>query len=162
LVALAVSARARDRGDPSRALDLDAAALPAERARLDVADHADPDHLAALAAGFLGPAERGVAGGGESALERLRIVPGVVDLAGGRPVREAIGRDQVATADLGGVELQRPRGRVHQPLDDEARLGAPRAAVRRDRGGVGEGALDRDVAGGYHVGAGQAARVVRG
>src|SRR5207244_12736986 len=37
LVTLAVGARARDRGDLARALDLHAAALPAERARLDVA-----------------------------------------------------------------------------------------------------------------------------
>ena len=63
LVPLAVGARARDRRDAPGTLDLEAAALPAERAGLDVAGEADADDLAASPPLALLAPQRVVVGG---------------------------------------------------------------------------------------------------
>src|SRR5262249_5719365 len=82
LVALAVRARAGDGRHASGALDLHAAALPAERAGLDVADDADADDLALRASRVLRAPQAGIVGGRQRPAERLRIVAGVVALTG--------------------------------------------------------------------------------
>src|SRR5262249_27031501 len=148
LVPLPVRARARDRRDLARPFHLDAATLPPERARLDVRAEPDAHDLATGAPGRLLAAQAVVVGGGEGALQDKRVVAGVVDLAGGRLEWEAVGGDEVAPADLRGVESQRARRRVHEALDDEAGLRAPRPAIGGYGGGGGEGARHRDVAGG--------------
>jgi hypothetical protein len=67
LVSLPVRARARDGGDAARALDLEAAALPAERAGLDVGRDPNAHDLPAFPALRLPAAEAGIVG----RLERL-------------------------------------------------------------------------------------------
>ena len=117
---------------------LDAAALPAERAGLHVASRARRRRSRRA------PAAPPARGAGRRSRRRpsawssaCGVVAGVIDLAGGGRVRERVGRDQVAPADLGRVEPERARRLVHQPLDDEAASGrpAPRYAPTGARGG---------------------------
>jgi hypothetical protein len=160
LVPLPVRARSRDRRHPARPLDLDAAALPAECAGLDIGRQPDPDDLPARSTpGLLAPQPR-VVRRGERALEGQVVVARVVDLPRRRPEGEALGRDEVAPADFGGIEPERARGCVHQPLDDEAGLGPARAAVGGDRRRRGQRAGDSNVAGRHDIAAGQETRVV--
>jgi hypothetical protein len=52
--------------------------------------------------------------------------------------------DQVAAADLDGLEPQLPGDEADDPLHDEGALGPAGAAVGRDHGGVGVGHLELD------------------
>ena len=73
------------------------------------------------------------------------VVAALVGEASGRGVREGVGRDEVAAAQLGRVEARLPREQVHQPLGEVGGLRAAGAAVRADRGGVREDAGQFDV-----------------
>ena len=65
---------------------------------------------------------------------RLGVVPGVVRPAGGRLVRELLGRDEAAHPEVDRVDLHLERERVHHPLDEVDGLGDPeRAPVRHRR-----------------------------
>ena len=69
----------------------------------------------------------------------------------GLPHRVGVGHllraDHVAPADLGRVQAQAARGRVHQPFDDVDRLGSAGAAVGAQRRGVGQHRLQLEVDG---------------
>src|SRR5262249_39052075 len=116
LVALAVSARARDGEDRAGRLHANLPALPAEARRLDVRPDAAADRLAAGAPRRLRAPEPGVVGDREGAIEEVRVVAGVVDLAGRGLEREARLGDQIATAQLDRIDLQGARGLVDEPL----------------------------------------------
>src|SRR5207245_8882086 len=90
-VPLSVGARPGDRRHPPGALDLKAAALPAERGGLDVRRDTDADDLAARATLRLQVSQAGVVRRRERQLERLPIFARVVDLARHRPARAAVG-----------------------------------------------------------------------
>src|SRR5207247_3480313 len=81
LVALAVSARARDDGDDAGPLDPHRAGLPAGRRRLDVRGEAHADDVASRAGSRLLGALAIVLRQGDGPLERGRVIAGVVDLS---------------------------------------------------------------------------------
>ena len=160
LVALAVWARTRDRGDGAGALHAHHTALPAERGRLDVEREPDADQLAAAAPLGVRAAQRGVVGGVERALKHGPIVAGVVDLAGRRREGKRLARDRVAPPHLGRIETAGVRRLVDQPLDEERGLRPAGAAVGAHRRGRRDRAGHLDVDGADRVGARQAAGVV--
>ena len=160
LVPLPVGTRAGDGRHPPRPLHLDAAALPAEGARLDVGREADAHDLPAPAALRLLAPQARVVRGVEGTLESELIVAGVVDLAGGCLIREGVRRDEVPASDLRGIEAGGPGRCVHEPLDDEAGLGPSRPAIGGHRRGGRQSADHGDVAGGHDIAAGKEARVI--
>ena len=116
-----------------------------DAAHLDVGREAHAEELAAaLGLGLLG-GEVLVAGGREGLVHGRLVVAGVDrDLGAARRrveagrirVRELVGLDEVAAADLGAVHADLGREQVHRPLDDVGRLGPAGAAVRVDERGV--------------------------
>ena len=94
------------------------------------------------------PPEIRVAGEVEGAGQAGGVVAGVVDAAGGRPVRHRRRRDQIAGDDLGGVEPEAGGGDGHRALQSERQLGAAEAPVQPRRAAVGDDdpAADLDVA----------------
>ena len=155
LVTLAVRGGTGVDGDRSGRVDANVGALPlaslgAERsddrrrrqaACLDVGREADADLLAAVVAArrLLG-AQIVVADHLQGAVHRWSVVAGVVGEGDLGLVREGVRRHEVPTANLHRTEAGGLAGEVHQPLDDEGRLGASGAAVGVDRRGVGENA----------------------
>ncbi|GBD42175.1 hypothetical protein HRbin39_01564 [bacterium HR39] len=106
-------------------------------AGLDVAGDADAAELALrlrLPAALL---EVGVVGELQRPVETGLVVAGVVDQRHRRLVGEGVLRDEVAPADLGAVDAELARRRVHQRLHQIARLGPSGAAIRIHRRGVG-------------------------
>src|SRR2546425_6495707 len=83
LVPLAVGARPGDRRHPPGALDLEAAALPAERGGLDIRRDADADDLAARATLRLKVSQAGGGPRRAGQLPRLPLLPPVVDRESG-------------------------------------------------------------------------------
>src|SRR6516164_3506845 len=113
LVALAVWARPGDRRDLAAALDADDTALPAEHVRrFHVGGDADAHDLAAAARRGLLATELVVSGELDDPVEGARVVAGVVRGTERCPVGERVGRDEVAPADLDGVEARRRYGPV--------------------------------------------------
>ena len=90
----------------------DGAALAARARLLDERGHADADDLAACPA-LVALAEQGVVVGQlQGVIEQARVVAAVVGGAARRLVRELVRLDEVAAADLGGVQAElrgRPR-----------------------------------------------------
>ena len=107
---------------------------------LEVRPDADAAQLAAPR-GFVAPLRKP---GGVGELERLveagDVVAGVVDGAGGRPIRER--PDHVEASEGGAIATGLARGALDQPLDGVDALEATDAAIHVDRHGVGEGALE--------------------
>src|SRR5262245_37397187 len=131
LVALAVRARPGDRRDLAAALDTDDAALPAEHVRrFHVGRDADAHDLAATARCGLLATELVVSGELDDPVEGARVVAGVVRGTERSPVGERAGRDEVAPADLDGIETRRPRGLVHHALDQIDPDRPPRPPIR--------------------------------
>ena len=75
-------------------------------------------------------------------------------------VGEGIGRDEVASADLGAVEPKLARGDVQQPLDDEHPVLTSGTAIGRDDRERSEDRSEPAVIGGHDVGAKQGALAV--
>ena len=138
---------ARVDDDVAGGVHLDARVLPRPEPGL-LQDAADPDpHVAPVAArGRLLGAQRRVVDGVEGLIEGRAIVAAVVDrpLAERRPpdvVRHLRGRDEVAAAQLEGIDPEL-RGRdVEQTFPDERALEAAGTAVGPGRRLVGEHAL---------------------
>ncbi len=78
-------------------------------------------------------------------VEHLVVVAAVDELPGRVGVRERVGRDEVAPAQLGRVELELARRDVEQALHREVGLGLAEAAERPERGLVGHHRGGRDV-----------------
>src|SRR6516162_7200031 len=72
-------------------------------------------------------------------------------------VGEGIGRDEVASADLGAVEPKLARGDVQQPLDDEHPVLTSGTAIGRDDRERSEDRSEPAVIGWHDVGAEQGA-----
>ena len=161
LVALALRLGAHRDDDLAGQVDADVGRLPHRRApaladgadplrrgdaaHLDVGAQPDAEELAAVARIGLLRGERRVVDHLEGLVHRRLVVAGVdVDLgaAAGRAetrrvlVRELVGRDEVAPADLRPVHADLRREQVHRPLDDVGRLGPAGAAVGVDERGV--------------------------
>ena len=119
-VTLAVRRRADGDVDTAVGRDLDLAVLleQAGRGDLDVRRHADAEQhaVAALATRRLLLAQLVVAGDAARFVERLRVLAAVVVRPGDGRVRERVGRDEVALADLDRVDAElaarRRRGRA--------------------------------------------------
>ena len=111
-------------------------------ARRDLDVHADPDAelhpVARLPAGRPAPRAAVVAGDLQGLPQRQVVVADVVGDAGQRAEREALRVEQVAPADLDGVQAQLRRGQVHHPLEVRRGLGPPGAAEGAHRCGVGQ------------------------
>ena len=73
---------------------------------------------------------------------------------------ETLRRDEVAPAKLGRVDADLGRRVAHQPLDHVRDVGPARAAIRRDRRGIGDRETPAAVERGDRVDAGQAGRRV--
>ncbi len=69
--------------------------------------------------------------------------------------RHVLGADQIRQAHLGAVASGLARDRVQHALDDEHRLGLPRAAVGRDRHAVRVAALEHGFDGRDAIGSGE-------
>ena len=137
LVPLSVRTRSSDRRDLAAALDPDDSALPAEHIRgFHVGRDADPHDLAAAARRRLLAAELSIAGEVDDAIEGACVVAGVVGGTERRAVGKRVGRDEVAAADLHGIQIRRPRGLVHEALDQIDADRPPRSPVRPGRRGV--------------------------
>ena len=74
-----------------------------------------------------------VAGEPQRLLERLGIIAAVVDEARGRAERVGLGTDEVAPADLGGIEAQALGHQIQRALHDEGAHGHPDAAIGAQR-----------------------------
>ena len=187
LVALALRLGADRDDDLAGQVDLDVGRLPhrgapaladradplggGDAADLDVGREADAEELAALARLGLRRRHAVVADHRERLVERRLVVARVdVDLravdggaeAGRVVVREGVGRQEVAPADLGRVHAELVREEVHRPLDDVGRLGPAGAAVGVDERRVGVDAGDLAVDVRDLVRPGQDAAVERG
>ncbi len=110
---------------------------------LRVTREADSHEPAACARRGLPAAQAVVVGGGERLLERLGKIAAVVTHPARRDVRVGLARDQVATADLGGIEPDACGQQIQQPLHHErahrhahAPIGAERRLVRGQRDGL--------------------------
>ena len=112
---------------------------------LDIGPDADADEAAFRARLFLPRAEIAIVRLRDRLLEHGRIIAAVVgegpavakNEADG--IRHLLGPDEIAAAQLGGVESRFARGLVHEPLHREGRLRAAGAAHRRGPRLVGEG-----------------------
>ena len=141
--ALALWGGARVDGHLPGRVDAHARALERARARGLVVDaDAQPDQAALGPGGLLLLGERGVIHHREGLVQRGREVAAVEDDRGLHRCQSGVEGhllrpDEVATAQVGAVDAQLPRGDVDQPLAGEARLGRSRPAVR------GGGALVR-------------------
>ena len=109
---------------------------------LDVAGQAYADQPPVRALARLPLPESVIARALERALEPGRVAPAVQLVAAGAPVRERLGRDEVAAADLGRIEPEAPRRRVHEALHDEDALLLAERTVRAERDLVGDDRLD--------------------
>ena len=150
LVSLPVWRRPAAHRDRAVGLHRDAAGLPGpETADLHVAGEADAERLAALGAppGLLG-AESGVVAGLERLVEGLLVLPAVVGEPGRGPVGELVRRNQVAAADLRGIDAQPAGQHVERPFDQVGGLRTAGAAVGLVRRGVRECAHRVGVGGG--------------
>src|SRR5207244_2992142 len=83
---------------------------PAEPRGLDVRRDADADHLAAGASRRLGAPEPRVVGERERAIQELRVVSRVVDLARRGLEWEPLLRDEIPSAQLDRIDPERARG----------------------------------------------------
>ena len=143
--------------------ELDAAVLGAGDARGAVDEGGEPDPeldgiCGGTAALLLGP-QVGVAGQLQREVEPPAVVAAVVDQICRRRVRELAGADQVAAAELGGVDGDLSGEEVDGPLEQCGGLGPAGAAVgggRRRRGDHARQlpvhAADPVRAGGEHAG----------
>ena len=115
-----------------------------ETTDLDVRRESDPAVLAALRRLGSPLFEACVFRQLEGNLKRLVVVTRVVREARCRCVRELVGLDEVATANLCGIDAEVVRNRIHQPLDPVRCLGATRAAIGVGRRRVGKDLTNRD------------------
>ena len=145
LVALTVRRRARDhlhlrgrhhadRGRfPAAGRVVERGEHPARRqaAHLDVGRDPDAEMAGGAGGPALSPARRGPRPPSRSRApgERRLVVAAVEHEPGRRRVRELVGRDVVAPADLCGVDADLAGERVHGPLDRVRCLWPPCAAV---------------------------------
>ena len=97
----------------------------------------------------------------ERAFQDSREVAAIVGRSDRRGVGHRIAGDQVAAADLDRIEAGGGGRAVGQPLEDEARLGPPRAAIGVGRHRVGEDAGHLDIDRRRAVNAGEQRRVDR-
>ena len=111
----------------------DGGGLPARADPLDVERDADPGEPALGARPVAPRVEAGPVGELERRVEGALVVAGVVREAERRPVREAVGRDHVAPAQLDRVDPELGSGEVDEPLDHERGFRAPGAAIRPRR-----------------------------
>ena len=75
-------------------------------------------------------AHAGVVDQGQRLVERRLVVAAVVGEGGGRVgVRELVGLDEVASADLGRIDADLAGQRLHRALERIGRLGSTGAAV---------------------------------
>ena len=162
LVPLAMRARARDGEHGTGLLDSDQPTLPPEAGRLDVDGDADADDLTPFAPHRLRAPETCVVGRGQRAVQEPGVVTGVIDLPRRGLEGKAIAGNQVAPPQLDRIEPERPRGLVHEALDQERGLRTPRAAVGADRRGRREDADRFDVDVLDEIGPRQAPAVVLG
>ena len=82
-------------------------------------------------------AQQLVAGGLARARQAVDKAGTVPDDAGGDPVRELVGSDQVPQTKLNGIDRKTLRRHVDQPLHDEGRDWPADAAIRAGRGLAG-------------------------
>ena len=111
-------ARSRDRRDLAAPLHAHEPALPAEDVRrFHVGRDADAHDLAATARRRLLSTEPLIVRQLHDAIEGARVVARVVGGAERGPVGKRVGRDEIAPANLDGIEIRRVRGLVHEALD---------------------------------------------
>src|SRR6266700_4335757 len=124
---------------------------------LSEAGDADPHQLATGAALGLLAAQLLVAELLQRQVQRAAVVAGVVDPADRGVVGELLWLDEVVAPEVGRVDAQLGGGLLHQPLDQETRLGDPeRAAIGDPAGGlVGVDAVHLAPGGRHVVGAGE-------
>ncbi len=127
---------------------------------LDRARHAEPAQLAAAARLGAAGGEAGIVGEDQAILEVLAEVAAVVGVDQRRLVGHRLGRDHVAPAQLGAIDLELARGEIDHGLDHIGRLRPAGAAVGAGHHRVGQhrrrlGGDRRD-----HIGAGEHADVV--
>src|SRR5207249_3060123 len=101
---------------------------------------ADPEVAPVVARAALEVAKALVVDHRQRPVERRLVLARVVDEARRGAVRELLGADQVAPADLGRVEAARVRDGVHGPLEQVRRLRPPGAAIGGGGHRVGEDA----------------------
>jgi hypothetical protein len=114
-----------------------AKSLGAHARVLRVARQADAHEPARRAGGGLLTPQRRVVRQIERLLERLGEIAAVVDEAARRHPRIGFGRDQVAAAHLGRIELQALGHHVEDALHHERAHRHPDSAIRTERGLVG-------------------------
>ena len=137
LVPLAVRARSGNGGDLAAPFYPDNSALPAQDiGGFDIRRDTDPHDLATPARLGLRSAQISIVRQLHHAIERSRVVSGVVGDAERRAVGERLGRDEVPPANLDGIEAGRPSRLVHEALDEVDADGPPRSTVGSGRRGV--------------------------
>ena len=145
-VALAVIERPRDDRDRAVALEADAAHLLLRRRRhLEVVPDTAATQLAARAALRLALLEALPVRSGQRLLEERGEITAVIGGLRRRFEGDLAGLDVVALAELDAVDAELGGGSLHQPLHEIIALGPAGAAIGRDRSGVGEDALGRDL-----------------
>ena len=143
---------------PPDSFDPDRGGLPAGRKEVDVGSHrhplageAGPPDVAGDADADVAPLRAkaslliphlGVADQLEGGVQRARVVTAVIQLPGGGAERKLLGTDEVAAADLDGVDPELVRQQIDGALDEVAGLGPVVAAVRLHRRLVREGHLE--------------------
>src|SRR5262249_35203698 len=103
-----------------------------------VAANPDTAQLAAFFRGLPAVTESVVVSGFKRPLEDRRKLTAVVSVPESRRVRNFLGLDQVAAAQLGGIDAGGVCGRVDDALDQIARLRPSSAAIRPRWQSVGE------------------------
>ena len=108
----------------------------------DIAGQTAAIEQALLFGGFLARGKAIPVGKLGGALQHVRERAGVIDLADGVGVGQLRRLDVIHLADRARIHADLPRGRIHQPLDDEHSFRPARAAIGADRRGVGHHRLD--------------------
>ena len=141
-VALALRMRDRIRGQPAIGGNFEQHFVLGEHAGAGVFDHRRKTQAAQQAAllGF-GAAfgETGDIRQLQRLVEHAGKIGDVVDRAGRGLVRESIGRNEIAPANFGRVDIHLRRRLIDQTLDRVGDLRTRRAAVGRHRYGIGQG-----------------------
>ena len=106
--------------------------------RFDVAGHADAAQSPAPRSGRASLLEMAVVGDLQRAREDFGKIAAIVGRADRGLVRHVARRNEIAPADLGAVEPERPGRAVRQPFQHVAGLGPAGAAISVGRRGVGE------------------------
>ncbi len=155
-MALAVIMRADQHRDGAGRVEAQLGMLDQAGIRgLDRARDAEPAQKPALFRFGAPLREARIVGELHAVLEILAEVAAVVGVDQRGLVGHGGGRDHVAAPQLGAIDTQFARREIHHGLEHIGGLGAPGAAIGAGQHGVGQDAVDLDMRGRDHVGAGQ-------